>query len=59
MTTNFTTSLSTKFAALSVAVAINAMMLGSVAYLFNGQLHPASLTALAHSAVTVVDQAKI
>jgi hypothetical protein len=43
-----TTQLSTKFAALAVALMINGMMIGGVAYLFSGQIHQtASVTALA------------
>jgi uncharacterized membrane protein len=43
-----TTQLSTKFAALAVALTINGMMIGGVAYLFSGQIHQSpSMTALA------------
>jgi hypothetical protein len=34
-----TTQISTKLAALAVALALNGMMIGGIAYLFNGQLH--------------------
>jgi hypothetical protein len=34
-----TTQLSTKLAALGVALMMNSMLIGGVAYLFNGQLH--------------------
>jgi hypothetical protein len=45
-----TTQLSTKFAALAVALMINGMMIGGVAYLFSGQLHrSAAVTALAQT----------
>ncbi len=45
-----TTQISTKLAALSVALLVNGVMFGSVAYLFNGQLH-------AHAPETIVVQA--
>ena len=34
-----TTQLSTKLAALAVALTLNSMMIGGIAYLFDGQLH--------------------
>ena len=34
-----TTQLSTKLAALAVALMVNGLMIGGVAYLFNAQLH--------------------
>jgi hypothetical protein len=34
-----TTQISTKLAALGVALMINSTMIGGIAYLFNGQLH--------------------
>ena len=37
-----TTKLSTKLAALAVALMVNGMMMGGVAYLFSGQLHQPS-----------------
>ena len=40
----------TKFAALGVALMINSMMIGAVAYLFSGQLHhPSAMTARDHA----------
>jgi hypothetical protein len=36
---DMTTQLSTKLAALAVALTLNSMMIGGIAYLFNGQLH--------------------
>jgi hypothetical protein len=33
------TQISTKLAALAVALTINGSMIGTIAYLFNGQLH--------------------
>jgi Mn2+/Fe2+ NRAMP family transporter len=45
-----TTQISTKLAALAIALMVNSAMLGGVAFLFSGQLHPsASLTSLAHA----------
>lgn len=45
-----TTQLSTKLAALAVALMVNTIMIGGVAYLFSGQIHqfPAA-GALAHT----------
>ncbi len=48
-TTTTTTQLSTKLSALGLALLVNAMMLGSVAYLFN-PAHAAGAPALAQSA---------
>ena len=46
-----TTQLSTKLAALAVALMVNGMMIGGVAYLFNGSLHQhAAVLSLAHAA---------
>jgi hypothetical protein len=43
-----TTQISTKLAALGLALMFNSAMIGGVAYLFNGQLHRhAPLTSLA------------
>jgi hypothetical protein len=41
------TQLSTKFAALGIALTLNGMMIGAVAYLFRGSFH-AQTVALAH-----------
>ena len=42
-----TTQLSTKLAALAVALMINSMMIGGVAYLFSARIHqPSVATAL-------------
>jgi hypothetical protein len=47
-----TTQLSTKLAALGVALMMNSLLIGSVAYLFNGQLHQrAPIVSLAHATV--------
>jgi hypothetical protein len=45
-----TTQLSTKLAALAVALMVNTMMIGGVAYLFSSQVHQLpSVSALAHT----------
>ena len=55
-----TTQISTKLAALAVALLINGLMFSSVAYLFNGQLHAAgSLTWEVHNPVHYAALAKI
>jgi hypothetical protein len=44
------TPISTKLAALGIALMVNSAMIGGVAFLFNGQLHPAApVTSLAHA----------
>jgi hypothetical protein len=44
------TQISTKLAALAVALMMNSLLIGGVAYLFNGQLHQhATITSLAHT----------
>ncbi len=45
-----TTSLSTKLAALALALMINSVLMGSVAYLFNTQLNSASVSVAQTSA---------
>jgi hypothetical protein len=45
-----TTQISTKLAALAVALMMNSLIIGGVAFLFNGQRHP-------HAAVTSLVQA--
>jgi hypothetical protein len=53
-----TTQLSTKFAALALALTINGMMIGGVAYLFSGQIHPsAAVTALASQTASALSGA--
>jgi hypothetical protein len=48
-----TTPISTKLAALGVALILNSMMISGVAYLFNGQLHqPAPVASLTLAPVT-------
>ena len=44
------TQISTKLAALAVALMMNSLIIGGVAYLFNGQLHQ-------HTAITSLAQA--
>ncbi|HEV7612004.1 MAG TPA: hypothetical protein VGO37_09030 [Steroidobacteraceae bacterium] len=44
------TQFSTKLAALGVALMMNSLLIGGVAYLFNSQVHPhTTLIALAHT----------
>ena len=46
-----TTQISTKLAALAVALMMNSLIIGGVAYLFNGQLHQhAAITSLVQAA---------
>ena len=53
--TDMNTQLSTKLTALGVALMVNCMMLGAVAYLFSSQVHAAdNLPALARTAVVAV-----
>jgi hypothetical protein len=48
-----TTSLSTKLAALGLALMFNSVIMGGIAYLFNAQLQqPTAVTALASTAAT-------
>jgi hypothetical protein len=48
-----TTSLSTKLAALALALMFNSAIMGGIAYLFNAQLQqPTAVTSLASSAAT-------
>ncbi len=39
MNTQVTTQISTKLAALGVALMMNSLMIGGIAYLFNAELH--------------------
>jgi hypothetical protein len=48
------TQISTKLAALAVALMMNSLLIGGVAYLFNGQLHQTSVVSLAHTAAARV-----
>jgi hypothetical protein len=48
-----TTEISTKFAALAVALMMNGLIIGGVAYLFSAQLHQQTTAiSLAHSTVS-------
>ena len=50
-----TTEISTKLAALAVALMMNGLLMGGVAYVFNGQLHQhASIISLAHTAISTL-----
>jgi hypothetical protein len=60
MTTNqetyMTTQISTKLAALAVALMMNSLLIGGVAYVFNGPMHQhAAITSLAHTAVSTLN----
>lgn len=44
------TQLSTKLAALAVALMMNSLLIGGVAYLFSGPLHHHTVVSLAHTA---------
>jgi hypothetical protein len=47
------TQISTKFAALVAALMLNSLIIGGIAYLFNGQLHQhAAVLSVAQTAVT-------
>jgi hypothetical protein len=48
------TQISTKLAALAIALMMNTLLMGGVAYLFNGALHqqPPAVVSLAHAAAT-------
>ena len=53
-----TTRISTKLAALAVALMINTTMIGGIAYLFNGQLHQrAAISASVQAGADSVVQA--
>jgi len=45
-----TTQISSKLAALAVALMMNSAILGGVAYVFNDQAHPHTVVSLAHNA---------
>ena len=54
------TQISTKLAALAVALMMNSLLIGGVAYLFNGQVHQhAAVTSigLAHTAASTLTSA--
>ena len=47
------TQISTKFAALAAALMMNSLIIGGIAYLFNGALHQhTAVLSVAHVAVT-------
>jgi hypothetical protein len=49
------TQISTKLAALAVALMMNGLLMGGVAYVFNGQLHQHSaIISLAHTALSTL-----
>jgi hypothetical protein len=49
------TQISTKLAALAVALMINSLIIGGVAYMFNSQLQQhATFASLAHSSVSTL-----
>jgi hypothetical protein len=53
------TQISTKLAALSIALIMNSALIGGVAFLFNGQLHPAlNLTSVTSASATHVSYAR-
>jgi hypothetical protein len=54
--THMNTQISTKLAALAVALMMNTLIIGGVGYLFNSQLHQhAAFTSVAHAAVSTSD----
>ena len=48
------TQISTKLAALAVALMMNSLLIGGVAYLFNSQVHATLVVSLAHTAAATV-----
>ncbi|HEX3397199.1 MAG TPA: hypothetical protein VHS76_10900 [Steroidobacteraceae bacterium] len=53
-----TTSLSTKLAALALALMFNTVIMGGMAYLFNAQLQqPTAVASIASAAATSADHA--
>ena len=52
------TQISTKFAALAAALMMNTLLMGGVAYLFNGPMHQAvTAVAVAHAAASTLNGA--
>jgi len=52
------TQISTKLAALAIALMMNSLLIGGVAYLFSGQLHQhTAAISLAHAAATTLNGA--
>jgi hypothetical protein len=50
------TSISTKFAALGLALMVNAVILGGVAYLFNAQSVAVAVLSVAGTTVTLANE---
>ena len=48
------TQISTKLAALAVALMMNTLLIGGVAYLFNSQVHETAIVSIAHTAAATV-----
>jgi|HubBroStandDraft_4_1064222.scaffolds.fasta_scaffold2268651_1 hypothetical protein len=52
------TQISTKLAALAAALMMNSLLIGGVAYLFNGAVHQhTAIISLAHTAVSTLNGA--
>jgi hypothetical protein len=51
------TQISTKLAALAVALMMNSVIIGGVAYLFNSQVQHTPVISLAHTAVSALNGA--
>ena len=51
------TQISTKLAALAVALMMNSLIIGGVAYLFNSQLQHTTVISLAHAAASTLNGA--
>jgi hypothetical protein len=49
------TQISTKLAALAVALMMNSVIIGGVAYLFNSQVQHTPVTSLAHAAAPALN----
>ena len=53
--THMNTQISTKLAALAVALMMNSLLIGGVAYLFNSQVHQhTTVISLAHTAASTL-----
>jgi hypothetical protein len=53
--TRMNTQISSKLAALTVALMMNSLLIGGVAYLFSGPLHQAPVISLAQSAAATAN----
>jgi hypothetical protein len=51
------TQISTKLAALAVALMMNSLIIGGVAYMFNGAAHQQAVISLAHAAAATTNGA--